>query len=203
LNITLESGESNITLEFWHEQLRVSPQSDWFGRAVAWSIVATDNTETTRQPMRIIVEQIDDETIVKWQIPADIIENMTSLRLDISDVDSDGPWLIEYSWNGEDWKGITPSCAEDSTNQFECQADLLAHDLSYGDHKLNLRVNDGYSTSEETSYWIEKADPNGDGLSSDGTSSGLSGLAFIIAGVFLLLGGGTLIFAMMKRDENT
>nr|MCS5526234.1 hypothetical protein [Candidatus Poseidoniales archaeon] len=119
----------------------------------------------------------------------------------ISDVDSDGPWLIEFSWDEGDWKGITPSCAEESVNQFECQADLLAHDLPYGDHKLILRVNDGTSTSEETTYWIEKADPNDSGLSSGGSSSGLSGLAFIIAGVFLLLGGGTLIFTLMKRDE--
>ena len=203
LNITLESGESNITLEFWHEQLRISPQPDWFGRAIAWTLVATDGTESIRQPMRIIVEEVDDETIVEWQRPVDIIENMTSLRLDISDVDNDGPWLIEYSWNDGDWKGITPSCAEESVNRFECQADLLAHELSYGDHKLNLRVNDGTSTSEESTYWVEKADPNDTGLSSGGSTSGLSGLAFIIAGVFLLLGGGALILTMMKRNENT
>jgi hypothetical protein len=151
--------------------------------------------------MRIIVEEVDDDTIVEWQRPADIIENLTSLRLDINDVDSDGPWLIEYSWDDGDWKGITPSCAEESANQFECQADLLAHELSYGDHKLNLRVNDGYTTSEESTYWIEKADPNDSGISSGGSSSGISGLAFIIAGLFLLLGGGTLIFTLMKRDE--
>ena len=203
LNITLESGETNITLEFWHEQLRISPQPDWFGRAIAWTLIATDGTESIRQPMRIIVEEVDDETIVEWQRPADIIENMTSLRLDISDVDNDGPWLIEYSWNDGDWKGITPSCAEESVNRFECQADLLAHELSYGDHKLNLRVNDGTSTSEESTYWVEKADPNDTGLSSGGSTSGLSGLAFIIAGVFLLLGGGALILTMMKRNENT
>jgi len=201
LNITLESGESNITLEFWHEQLRITPQSDWFGRAIAWTLIATDGTESIRQPLRIIVEEVDDDTIVEWQTPANIVENMTSLRLDINDVDSDGPWLIEYSWNDGDWKGITPSCAEESANRFECQADLLAHELSYGDHKLNLRVNDGYTTSEESNYWIEKADPNDSGLSGGGPSTGLSGFAFIIAGVFLLLGGGTLIFTLMKRDE--
>ena len=201
LNITLESGESNITLEFWHEQLRITPQSDWFGRAIAWTLIATDGTESIRQPLRIIVEEVDDDTIVEWQTPANIVENMTSLRLDINDVDSDGPWLIEYSWNDGDWKGITPSCAEESANRFECQADLLAHELSYGDHKLNLRVNDGYATSEESNYWIEKADPNDSGLSGGGPSTGLSGFAFIIAGILLLLVGGGLIFTMLRRGN--
>ncbi len=200
VNITLESGEDTVTLDIWHEQLRITPEPNWFGRSVNWAIVASDGEHEIRQPLRVTIEEIDDETLVVWTKPANILDNMTELRFQISDLDSDGPWLVEYYWDDDEWEEISPSCATLDDNQYDCQADLLAHDLSYGDHKLYLRINDGESISEMESFWLEKADPNG-GDASIGSQGELSGFVFIIGGILLLLGIGALIVALTKRNE--
>ena len=76
VNVTLQSGENNVTLDIWHEMLRITPEPNWFGRSINWAIVANDGEHEVRQPLRINVEQIDDETGVEWTTPDDIIDNM-------------------------------------------------------------------------------------------------------------------------------
>ena len=202
LNITLESGEENVTVELWHEQLRITPNNDWFGRAVNWALVASDGETEVRQPIRIVVAGVDDPTIVTWQRPADIENNMTRLRFDITDPDSSGPWTVEYNWDDGEWREISPSCAESFTSNYECQADLLTNALTYGDHELNLRVNDGDSISEITTYWVSNSDPNAAGASSGGPETGLSGALILLVGLgFLLVAGGVIVYLMRKDTE--
>ncbi len=201
VNVTLEAGESNVTLELWHETLRITPETNWNGRAVNWAIIASDGQHEIRQPLRIIINEIDDKTIVEWDEPRDIVNNLTELRLIVNDVDSDGPWLIEYHWDDEEWKEISPSCAALDNGNFECQADLLVHDLSYGDHKLYLRVNDGESTSDAESFWLEKANPDTVNKINSDSSAGFMGTAFIIGGIVLLLSGGALIYSLINKQE--
>jgi hypothetical protein len=201
INITVESGEVYITVDIWHEMLRITPEPNWFGRSINWAIVAKDVEHEVRQPFRITVQEIDDETLVEWDTPTDMLDNMTELRFQVSDLDSDGPWLVEYYWDDSEWKEISPACSNLTDDQYECQADLLTHDLSYGDHKLYLRINDGESISEVESFWLEKVDPNGDDTSGTGAQGDLSGFVFIIGGILLLLGAGALMVALSKRNE--
>lgn len=202
LNITLEDGEQNLTVELWHEQLRITPTSQWFGRAVNWAIVVTDGETEIRQPIRIVVAGVDDPTLVSWQQPADIDDNMTKLRFDITDPDTSGPWTIEYNWDDGNWSEISPSCSEQSTSFYECQADLLTNSLAYGDHELNLRVNDGESISDISTYWLSNPDPNRAGASSGGPGTGVSGLVFVLVGLgFVLVAGGVLVYLMRKETE--
>jgi hypothetical protein len=202
LNITLEVGEENVTVELWHEQLRITPNNDWFGRAVNWALVASDGETEVRQPIRIVVAGVDDPTIVTWQRPADIENNMTRLRFDITDPDSSGPWTVEYNWDDGEWREISPSCAESSTSNYECQADLLTNALTYGDHELNLRVNDGDSISDIATYWVSNSDPNAAGASSGGSETGLSGYLILLVGLgFLLVAGGVIVYLMRKDTE--
>ena len=201
INITVESGEIYITVDIWHEMLRITPEPNWFGRSINWAIVAKDVEHEVRQPFRITVQEIDDETLVEWDTPTDMLDNMTELRFQVSDLDSDGPWLVEYYWDDSEWKEISPACSNLTDDQYECQADLLTHDLSYGDHKLYLRINDGESISEVESFWLEKVDPNGDDTSGTGAQGDLSGFVFIIGGILLLLGAGALMVALSKRNE--
>ena len=201
VNVTLETGEEMVALDIWHEMLRITPEPNWFGRSVNWAIVATDGEHEIRQPLRITIEGIDDETVVEWTKPGNILDNMTKLRFEISDLDSDGPWLVEYYWDEGGWEEISASCAVLDQHQFECQADLLAHDLSFGDHKLYLRINDGNTISEVESFWLVKEDPNAETASTSGLQGDISGLIFIIGGILLLLGAGALIISLSRRNE--
>lgn len=201
VNLTVEQGESNLSVEVWHEFLRFIPEENWNGRAVSFALNANDGNLSRRQPILITVDNVDDETIVSWTTPPDVVNNLTSLRVDIQDVDSEGPWLIEYKWDSTQWKEITPSCSSTIEGYYECQADLLATSLSFGDHKLNLRVNDGDSTSEVMSYWLTKADPDANANPTTSETAGLTGIAFIIGGLVLLVAAGATIFTLQRRID--
>jgi hypothetical protein len=202
LNITLEDGEQNVTVEIWHEQLRITAAPNWNGRAVNWAMLVSDGVTEVRQPIRIVVEGVDDPTIVTWEPPADIKDNLTRLRFDITDPDSSGPWTVEYNWDDGQWREISPSCAEILTSSYECQADLLTNALTFGDHKLNLRVNDGDSISAVSTYWLSNPDPNSAGASSGGPETVLSGMMFLVLGLgFLVVAGGVVVYLMRKDTE--
>ena len=201
LNLTIEAGESHLMVEIWHEQLRITPDGDWFGRAVNWAILADDGEQTTRQILRIAVDGVDDESIVEWTEPADISDNLTQLRFDIRDVDSDGPWLVEYSWDDGDWQQISPSCALLKEHEYECQADLLAHQLDWGDHKISLRVNDGNVNSDVESFWLSKPDPNYAGLDDSNQATGFAAIALVATGLLLLGGAAAVVYFSLRKGD--
>ena len=199
VNLTLEVGEDKISIEVWYDVLRITPQEDWFGRSVNWAIVASDGIHEIRTPIKVTVNPVDDETLVSWATPDKEIENLTSLRFDVIDKDSDGPWLVEYNWDDGDWSQLSPSCASSEDGVYECQVDILTYSLEYGDHELNLRVNDGDSNSGTTSFWLEKVDPNSDSLSPE--SSGIPAIAFVGGGLLLLLAGAGAVVFLMRVDD--
>ena len=126
---------------------------------------------------------------------------LLSNLVELQDLDSDGPWLVEYYWEEGEWKEISPSCVALDDYKFECQADILAHDLSFGDHKLYLRINDGVSISEVETFWLEKEDPDAGTASSNILQGKNTALIFIIGGILLLLGAGALIISLSRRNE--
>ncbi len=202
VNVTLETGEPVVNLSIWHQYLRIIPEADWNGNSVNWAVVATSGEDVVRQPMRIIVESVNDITTVEWQDPGQFEDNVTKLRFTVTDRDSDGPWVVQFNWDDANWQELSPSCARagEIAASWECQLDLLAHGLTYGDHELNLRVFDGEDTSPDTTFWLDKNDPNAPTTSTTGGGPSIPPMVWVVGGLVALLGGAVLLFVAWRAD---
>ncbi len=200
VNVTLEAGEPTVNVTIWHQYLRFTPEMNWNGNSVNWAVVATAGDDEVRQPMRIIVESVNDIITVEWQEPGLLEGNVTKLRFTVTDLDSDGPWVVQYNWDDANWQELSPSCAStgEAVASWECQLDLLAHGLTYGDHELNLRVFDGEDTSPDTSFWLEKNDPNAPTTSTTGSGASIPPIIWVFGGLISLLAGGALLLAYWR-----
>ena len=73
--------------------------------------------------------------------------------------------------------------------------------MSYGDHELNLRVFDGEDTSPETSFWLEKNDPNAPTTSTTGSSASIPPIIWVFGGLISLLAGCALLLAYWRGSQ--